>query len=96
MVDISMGIRTRSRPRGIPHIVTPFITADQSFWESRVYAVGAGPKPILVKNLTGGEPNTCDGRCRQWDDASTCPDSWPTDPKRKWNRSNDKMDWKIF
>jgi len=31
--------------------MTLFITADQSFWGSRVYAVGAGPKPILVKNL---------------------------------------------
>ena len=25
---------------------------DQPFWARRVYAIGAGPKPILVKNLT--------------------------------------------
>ncbi|HRJ75740.1 MAG TPA: glycosyltransferase [Anaerolineales bacterium] len=36
---------------GIPNIVVPF-TADQPFWGSRVYAVGAGPKPILVKHLS--------------------------------------------
>ena len=36
---------------GIPNIVIPF-TADQPFWGSRVYAVGAGPKPILVKHLS--------------------------------------------
>jgi hypothetical protein len=46
---------------GILHIMTPFIAADQSFWGSRVYAVGPGPKLVLVKNLTGGEPNACDG-----------------------------------
>jgi sterol 3beta-glucosyltransferase len=36
---------------GIPNIVVPF-TADQPFWGSRVYAIGAGPKPILVKHLS--------------------------------------------
>lgn len=36
---------------GIPNIVIPF-TADQPFWGSRVHAIGAGPKPILVKNLS--------------------------------------------
>ena len=36
---------------GIPNIVVPF-TADQPFWGNRVYAIGAGPKPILVKNLS--------------------------------------------
>lgn len=36
---------------GIPNIVIPFI-ADQPFWGKRVYAIGAGPKPILVKNLS--------------------------------------------
>lgn len=36
---------------GIPNIVVPF-TGDQPFWGSRVHAVGAGPKPILVKNLS--------------------------------------------
>jgi sterol 3beta-glucosyltransferase len=36
---------------GIPNIVLPF-TADQPFWGRRVYAIGAGPRPILVKNLS--------------------------------------------
>jgi hypothetical protein len=36
---------------GIPNIVVPF-TADQPFWGSRVYAVGAGPKPIRLKKLS--------------------------------------------
>jgi sterol 3beta-glucosyltransferase len=36
---------------GIPNIVVPF-TADQPFWGNRVNAIGAGPKPILVKNLS--------------------------------------------
>lgn len=36
---------------GIPNIVVPF-TADQPFWGGRVHAVGAGPKPILVKDLS--------------------------------------------
>lgn len=36
---------------GIPNIVVPF-TADQPFWGRRVHAIGAGPKPILVKHLT--------------------------------------------
>jgi sterol 3beta-glucosyltransferase len=36
---------------GIPNIVIPF-TADQPFWGKRVYAIGAGPKPVLVKNLS--------------------------------------------
>lgn len=36
---------------GIPNIVVPF-TADQPFWGRRVHAVGAGPKPILVKKLS--------------------------------------------
>jgi sterol 3beta-glucosyltransferase len=35
---------------GIPNIVVLF-TADQPFWGRRVHAVGAGPKPILVKEL---------------------------------------------
>ena len=29
----------------------PF-TANQPFWGRRVHAIGAGPKPILVKNLS--------------------------------------------
>ena len=36
---------------GIPNIVVPF-TADQPFWGKRVHAIGAGPKPILVKKLS--------------------------------------------
>jgi sterol 3beta-glucosyltransferase len=36
---------------GIPNVVVPF-TADQPFWGKRVQAIGAGPKPILVKKLT--------------------------------------------
>jgi sterol 3beta-glucosyltransferase len=36
---------------GIPNVVIPF-TADQPFWGRRVHAIGAGPKPILVKNLS--------------------------------------------
>jgi sterol 3beta-glucosyltransferase len=29
----------------------PF-TADQPFWGNRVHTIGAGPKPILVKNIS--------------------------------------------
>ena len=36
---------------GIPNIVIPF-TADQPFWGTRVHEIGAGPRPILVKNLS--------------------------------------------
>ncbi len=36
---------------GRPTIVTPFF-ADQPFWGSRIYRLGAGPKPILVRRLT--------------------------------------------
>ncbi len=36
---------------GIPNIVVPF-TADQPFWGDRVHAIGVGPKPILVKNIS--------------------------------------------
>ena len=36
---------------GIPNVIVPF-TADQPFWGRRVQAVGAGPKPILVKKLS--------------------------------------------
>jgi sterol 3beta-glucosyltransferase len=38
---------------GIPNIVVPF-TADQPFWGRRVHAIGAGPRPILVKKLSFG------------------------------------------
>jgi sterol 3beta-glucosyltransferase len=36
---------------GIPNIVVPFM-ADQPFWGGRVSAISAGPRPILVKNLS--------------------------------------------
>ena len=36
---------------GIPNMVIPFM-ADQPFWGERVHATGAGPKPILVKDLS--------------------------------------------
>jgi sterol 3beta-glucosyltransferase len=36
---------------GIPNIVVPF-TADQPFWGRRIHALGAGPEPILVKDLS--------------------------------------------
>src|SRR6266508_4577026 len=36
---------------GIPNIVIPF-AADQPFWGKRVYALGAGPKPIPLKELS--------------------------------------------
>ena len=36
---------------GIPNIVVPFM-GDQPFWGERVHAIGAGPKPVLVKRLS--------------------------------------------
>jgi sterol 3beta-glucosyltransferase len=36
---------------GLPNVVVPF-TADQPFWGSRVHAIGAGPRPILVTQLS--------------------------------------------
>lgn len=36
---------------GIPNLVVPF-TGDQPFWGRRVHAIGAGPRPILVKHLS--------------------------------------------
>jgi sterol 3beta-glucosyltransferase len=36
---------------GIPNLVVPH-TADQPFWGKRVHAIGAGPKPIAVWELT--------------------------------------------
>jgi sterol 3beta-glucosyltransferase len=36
---------------GIPNIVIPF-TGDQLFWGRRIHAIGAGPKPIPVKELS--------------------------------------------
>lgn len=36
---------------GVPSIITPFF-GDQFFWSRRVAAIGAGPRPIAIKNLT--------------------------------------------
>ncbi len=36
---------------GIPNVVVPFM-ADQPFWGRQVYAIGVGPRPILVKRLS--------------------------------------------
>ncbi|NJC94934.1 MAG: glycosyltransferase [Anaerolineales bacterium] len=36
---------------GLPNVVVPF-TADQPFWGRRVHALGVGPRPIPVKNLS--------------------------------------------
>jgi sterol 3beta-glucosyltransferase len=36
---------------GIPNVIVPFM-ADQPFWGNRAHAIGAGPKPILVKGLS--------------------------------------------
>jgi sterol 3beta-glucosyltransferase len=36
---------------GIPNILIPH-TADQPFWGSRVHAIGAGPKPIPINELS--------------------------------------------
>jgi sterol 3beta-glucosyltransferase len=36
---------------GIPNIVIPF-AGDQMFWGKRVHAIGAGPRPVNVKELT--------------------------------------------
>jgi sterol 3beta-glucosyltransferase len=36
---------------GIPNIVIPH-TADQPFWGSKIYAIGAGPKPLPIRKLS--------------------------------------------
>ena len=36
---------------GVPNIVLPF-TSDQPFWGRRVHKIGAGPKPIPIRNLS--------------------------------------------
>lgn len=36
---------------GVPNVIVPFL-GDQPFWGQRVHALGAGPAPILNKNLT--------------------------------------------
>jgi sterol 3beta-glucosyltransferase len=38
---------------GVPNIIIPF-TSDQPFWASRVRALGAGPEPIQLRELTAG------------------------------------------
>jgi sterol 3beta-glucosyltransferase len=38
---------------GIPQVVVPFM-ADQPFWGSRVHAIGVGPKPVRVNQLSVG------------------------------------------
>ncbi len=45
------GTTAASLRAGTPTIVVPFF-ADQFFWGDRVYAIGAGPKPIFRKKLT--------------------------------------------
>jgi UDP:flavonoid glycosyltransferase YjiC (YdhE family) len=37
---------------GVPTVVVPFF-ADQPFWGRRVHALGVGPMPMSMKNLTG-------------------------------------------
>jgi sterol 3beta-glucosyltransferase len=36
---------------GVPQVVVPFLS-DQPFWGDRVYALGAGPRPIARRQLT--------------------------------------------
>lgn len=36
---------------GVPNVIVPF-TADQPFWGKRVYAIGAGSKPVYVNQLS--------------------------------------------
>jgi sterol 3beta-glucosyltransferase len=36
---------------GIPNIVVPFM-GDQPFWGERIYAIGAGPRPLPIKGLS--------------------------------------------
>ena len=36
---------------GVPNVVVPFF-GDQPFWGDRVFALGAGPRPILQVDLT--------------------------------------------
>jgi sterol 3beta-glucosyltransferase len=47
------GTTAASLRAGIPNIVIPF-AGDQMFWGNRVHAVGAGPRPIHVKELNAG------------------------------------------
>jgi sterol 3beta-glucosyltransferase len=48
------GTTGRGLQAGVPNIVLPF-TSDQPFWGSRVYTLGAGPKPISPRRMTAGE-----------------------------------------
>jgi UDP:flavonoid glycosyltransferase YjiC (YdhE family) len=45
------GTTAASLRAGVPTVVVPHL-ADQPFWGERVYALGAGPKPILRNKLT--------------------------------------------
>lgn len=45
------GTCAASLKAGKPTIVIPFM-GDQTFWGERIYKIGAGPKPVLFKDLT--------------------------------------------
>jgi UDP:flavonoid glycosyltransferase YjiC (YdhE family) len=45
------GTTARGLMAGVPTIILPF-TSDQPFWGRRVYALGAGPRPLPARNLT--------------------------------------------
>jgi len=45
------GTTAASLRSGIPNLVVSY-AADQPFWGARVHAIGAGPQPIAVKELT--------------------------------------------
>ena len=36
---------------GVPSVITPFF-GDRPYWGQRVHALGAGPQPIMRKDLT--------------------------------------------
>lgn len=48
---------------GIPSVAVPIFT-DQPFWARRVYALGAGPKPVPYKNLTADRLAAAIGRAQ--------------------------------
>jgi sterol 3beta-glucosyltransferase len=48
------GTTGRGLECGVPNIVLPF-TSDQPFWGGRIYALGAGPKPLSPRRATAGE-----------------------------------------
>lgn len=45
------GTTAKGLTAGVPNIILPF-TSDQPFWGRRVYALGAGPRPIPARNLS--------------------------------------------